>query len=163
MYFEDMNRRIYTKRDSLRQAHRRMAEQMQPQLFLTLATNQNMSLEHVQKLTRRFVRNMDRQMLGSKFYKFASHRCLDGLCYVEHEASNIHVHGLMTKPYGNRCGLQLHSMRIWQDLCASGSVVIKDIGDIAKRSDYCTKEAWRPDFFERQFFTAQEHRQRPDD
>lgn len=161
VYFEDMERRFITERERLRDAHKDMALAMQPKLFLTLATNKNMSLEGLQKLTRLFVRNMDRQLLGSKFYKFASERCLDGLFYIEHEASNIHVHGLVSQPYCNRIGLQLHADRIWQNICPSGSVVIKDVGDIAKRSAYCTKESGHVDFFARQFFTGQEHRRQP--
>lgn len=157
-YIGPMQKQGFTEKNQLRLAHQHMAIDMKPELFLTLATNQSMGLERVQKLTRMFVRNMDQQLLGDKFFKFASERCLDGLFYVEHEASNIHVHGLMTRPYCNRYGLQLHANRIWRDICASGSVVIKDVGDVAKRSQYCTKEAFKDSFFERQFFTAQEHR-----
>lgn len=157
-YTEAMQKRIYTDTDQLRAGHQQLALAMKPELFITLATNQQVSLARVQKLTRMFVRNMDRQMLGTQFFKFTGDRCMDGLFYVEHEASNIHVHGLVTKPYCNRVGLQLHANRIWRDICPSGSVVIKDVGDIEKRSQYCTKEFYKDRFFERQFFTAQEFR-----
>jgi len=115
-----------------------------------------MSLERVQKLTRKFVRDMDRQMLGAQFFKFSRGRCLDGLFYVEHEASNIHVHGLITGPYSNRIGLQLCADEVWGKVCPSGSVLIKDIGDVEVRSKYCTKEYFRSDFFDRQFFVGSE-------
>ena len=111
-YTEVMQKRIYMDKAQLRLAHQHMAVAMKPKLLVTLATNQSMSLKRAQKLTCVFVRNMDRQMLGHKFFTFASDRCLDGLFYVEHEASNIHVHGLMTQPYCNRYGLQLHANRI---------------------------------------------------
>jgi hypothetical protein len=111
-YTEVMQKRIYMDKAQLRLAHQHMAVAMKPKLFVTLATNQSMSLKRAQKLTCVFVRNMDRQMLGAQFFTFSNDRCLDGLFYVEHEASNIHVHGLMTQPYCNRYGLQLHANRI---------------------------------------------------
>jgi hypothetical protein len=154
MYWDAMQKRIYTNTDQLRAGHQQLALAMQPELFLTLATNQQMSLERMQKLTRMFLRIMDKQLLGDKFFKFASDRRMDGLFYVEHEHSNTHVHGLINRPYCNRFGLQLHANRIWRDICPSGSVVVKDVGDIKKRSEYVTKEAGKHGFFERQFFTA---------
>jgi hypothetical protein len=91
-YTEVMQKRIYTDMDQLRAGHAQLALAMNPELFLTLATNQSMSLERMQKLTRRFLLLMDRQLLGGQYFKFASDRRMDGLFYVEHENSNIHVH-----------------------------------------------------------------------
>lgn len=148
-----MNKIDYTNR-KLRLAHQKMALDMKPELFLTLATNQTMSLEQMKRKTFGFLACMDRQMLGRKWAKKLSSERMDGLLYIEHEASNIHVHGLMTRPYCNRVGLQLWAEEFWGKICPSGSVVFKDIGDIECRANYVTKEAGKRDFFERQFFMA---------
>ena len=37
---------------------------------------------------------------------------MDGLFYVEHEHTNIHVQALINRPYCNRFGLQMHANRI---------------------------------------------------
>ena len=150
-----IDKKIYTK-EQLREAHVQMAVALQPKFFLTLVTNQHVDLEQVKKWTRMFLQLMDKRMLGNKFFKHAAHERMDGLFYIEHEASNIHVHGLVTQPYSNRIGLQLCGEAVWQKVCPSGSLLIKDIGDVAVRSKYCTKEYFRSEFFDRQFFVASE-------
>lgn len=155
-YTAVMQRKIYTDFNRLRRAHQQMAMALDVKLFLTLAANQSMSLERMQRKTREFLARMDAVMLKRGWSKASASKRLDGLLYVEHEHSNIHVHGLMTKPYCNYAGLQLRAEEIWSQLCESGSVVIKPVGDVRKRSEYCTKEAGRHGFFERQFFTARE-------
>ena len=140
----------------LRSGHTELARRIKPELFLTLATNQHISIDRMKGLVKRFLRDMDQALLGRRFMHCEPERRLDGLLYVEHEHSNIHVHGLMTRPYCNQVGLQLHAERIWSEMCQGGSVVIKAAGDFAKRSEYCTKEFRKQDFFERQFFTARE-------
>lgn len=154
VYSEVMQKRIYTDFNRQRLAHQYMAVQMQPKLFLTLATNQSMSLERMKRKTREFLARMDEHMLGRNWSKKPMTQRMDGLLYVEHEHSNIHVHGLMTKPYCNLLGVQFKAEEIWAEICPSGSVVIKDVGDIKERSEYATKEAGKYGFFERQFFTA---------
>lgn len=99
---------------------------------------------------------MDRRFLGRNWQKRPPDERLDGLLYIEHERSNIHLHGLVTKPYCNRIGLQLAADEIWSDLCESGSVLIKDIGSAGRRAAYCTKEFKNEGFFDRQFFLARE-------
>ncbi|WP_299150233.1 hypothetical protein [uncultured Tateyamaria sp.] len=153
-YTEVMQKRIYTDFNTLRRAHQLMAVQMDTQLFLTLATNRSMSLAFMKHKTHAFLARMAEHMLGRNWSKKPMTQRMDGLLYVEHEHSNIHVHGLMTKPYCNLVGLQLKADETWADLCESGSVVIKDIGDVEKRSEYVTKEAGIYGFFERQFFMA---------
>jgi predicted small integral membrane protein len=155
-YTEVMQKQIYTDFNRLRLAHQHMAVALDVKLFLTLATNQSMSLERIKRKTREFLARMDAKMLKHGWSKAPASERLDGLLYVEHEHSNIHVHGLMTKPYCNYAGLQLRAEEIWSELCESGSVVIKPVGDVRKRSEYCTKEAGKHGFFERQFFMASE-------
>jgi hypothetical protein len=150
-----MNKKIYTM-DQLRAAHVQMAVVLQPKFFLTLATNQHVGLEQMKTWTRMFLQLMDKRMLGNKFFKHEAKERMDGLFYIEHEASNIHVHGLITGPYSNRIGLQLCANEVWGKVCPSGSVLIKDIGDVEVRSKYCTKEYFRSDFFDRQFFVGSE-------
>ncbi len=149
-----MQRHVFTDFNRLRLAHQQMAVALDVKLFLTLATNQSMSLERMQRKTREFLARMDKAMRGRNWAKKPMSQRMDGLLYVEHEHSNIHVHGLMTKPYCNFAGLQLKAEEIWSELCEGGSVVIKPVGDVRKRSEYVTKEAFNHGFFERQFFTA---------
>ncbi len=144
-------------KDQLRAGHKQLALAMKPELFLTLATNQQMPITRMQRLTRRFLRGMDQWRYGKRdFTKMDADQRLDGLFYIEHEHTNIHVQALINRPYCNRFGLQMHANRIWHDLCSSGSVVLKDIYDVGELSEYCTKEFYKDRFFERQFFTARE-------
>ncbi|WP_299146782.1 hypothetical protein [uncultured Tateyamaria sp.] len=156
-YTEVMQKRIYMDKERLRAAYKQFAQQLEPELFLTLATNQQMSIGRVQNLTRRFLRGMDQWKHGKRgFMHVDAEQRIDGLFYVEHEHTNIHVQALINRPYCNRFGLQMHANRIWRKLCPSGSVVIKDVDNAGGLSEYCTKEFYKDRFFERQCFTARE-------
>lgn len=145
------------EKELLRAAHKKLALDFEPQLFLNLITNQQLSIDRLKLLIRRYLRDMDKQLLGKhKFLKVTPEKRIDGLFYIEHEHSNIHSHALINRPYCNRYGLQMHSERIWRNHCPSGSVIIKDVTDIEHLSEYCTKEYKLPKFFERQFFVARE-------
>ena len=91
-YTEAMEKRIYEDKDGLRLAHQHLAQQVKPELFLTLATNQSMSLERMKRKAREFLARMDEYMLGRNWSKKPMTQRMDGLLYVEHEHSNIHVH-----------------------------------------------------------------------
>jgi hypothetical protein len=157
LYNGIMEKRIYMDKELLRAAYTQFAQQLEPELFLTLATNQQMSIGRMQSLTRRFLRSMDQCAYGKRGFMYVdAEQRMDGLFYVEHEDTNIHVQALINRPYCNRFGLQMHANRIWAQLCPSGSVVIKDIYDAGRLSEYCTKEFYKDRFFERQFFTARE-------
>ena len=151
-YTEVMQKRIYTNNDQLRAGHAQLAQSMGVDLFITLATNQQMSIEKMKYKTRGFMARLERDILGRNWAKHD--RRMDGLFYVEHELSNIHVHGLLTRTYCNRYGLQLAADEIWNDMCGSGSVVLKDIHEVKRCAAYCTKEYLKHGFFARQFFTA---------
>lgn len=157
VYSEVIQKRIYMDKERLRAAYMQFAQQLEPELFLTLATNQQMSIERMQNLTRRFLRSMDQSAYGKRsFMHVDAEQRMDGLFYVEHEGTNIHVQALINRPYCNQYGLQMHANRIWAQLCPSGSVELKSIYDVGGLSKYCTKEFYKDRFFERQFFTARE-------
>lgn len=68
-YTEAMEKRIYEDKDGLRLAHQCLAQQVKPELFLTLATNPSMSLERKKRKAREFLARMDEYMLGRNWSK----------------------------------------------------------------------------------------------
>ncbi|MCF2869445.1 hypothetical protein L0664_00045 [Octadecabacter sp. G9-8] len=83
-YTKVMPKRIYEDKDRLR-----LAQRVKPELFLTLATNQSMSLERMKWKAREFLACMDEYMLGRNWSKKPMPQRMDGLLYVEHEHSSI--------------------------------------------------------------------------
>lgn len=67
-YTEVMQKRIYMDKERLRAAYTQFAQQLEPELFLTLATNQQMSIGRMQNLTRRFLRSMDQWKHGKRSF-----------------------------------------------------------------------------------------------
>ena len=156
-YTEVTKKQIYMDKERLRAAYKQFAIELQPELFLTLATNQQMTVGRMQNLTRRFLRGMDQWRYGKRgFMHVDADQRLDGLFFIEHEHANTHVQAVINRPYCNQYGLQMHANRVWRKICPSGSVVIKGVYDIAELTNYCTKEFYKDRFFERQFFTARE-------
>lgn len=72
----------------LRLEHQRFAKTLEPELFLTLATNQTMGIETLEKKTGAFLARMDRKMLGRNWAKKPMTQRMDGLLYIEHELTN---------------------------------------------------------------------------
>ena len=134
----------------LRQAYKKFCVQFDPTEMVNLAINQNLDLESVKKRLGRFSGRMDSWGIGTTWSKTHVSGRANGVFFVEHVRSNIHLHGLVHFPYGNRYGRTLVAQDVWSFLCPSGTIKMRRAYDPMGAADYMTKEMkWR-DYDDRQ-------------
>ena len=113
--------------------------------FITLATNQNISIERMWNLTKEYSGRLDRKLLGTNVSKKPKNQRTTGFAFIEHENSNIHVHCLI-KPAN-----ELHTPSnvkitnsdleaMWLKICPSGSFDYQPITNLNDLSRYVTKD-----------------------
>lgn len=145
-----------THNQKLKEGYRKVTLDYNPKLFVTLTTNQPLSVAAMRRLIGRYMARMDRLHLGRNWKKRSAAERIDGIFFIESVYTNTHTHALLKVPYGNRMGLQLASDEIWAKLCPSGSVRIKPIYNLNGLYNYVTKEDWKTRFFEEQLVFATE-------
>lgn len=124
--------------------------------FVTLATNRDGTLAGIRKLAGNFCARMDRKLLGTSWNKKPPEARTDGVFFVEHVASNIHLHGLLRFPSGTGEGLRTTSAVIWNTLCPSGTVDWQAVDNLQSRVGYCLKERRFADYSQDQVFLVRE-------
>jgi hypothetical protein len=127
-------------RKEMRRAWIDLCARQEPDMMLTLATNQPWDIPRMHSLVRSFAARMDAWGLGSTWFKQAPSNRFNGVFFIEHVGTNIHAHGLVHFPYGNPIGVRLASEGHWAKLCPSGSVDVAPIDWIYGCATYCTKE-----------------------
>lgn len=135
---------IRTQTDDLREAYIRLAGTNYRDYFLTLVVNHTMSREALRSLLSRFFGRVDRALLGRDFHTMPMSQRTDGVIFVEHAASNIHAHCLLSFPKGKAPGkLFGECEKIWSTLCPSGNAKLEIQSGGGHAADYATKEITR--------------------
>lgn len=124
----------------LRQSYKDFCIQFEPTEMVSLAINQSASLCRAKKLLERFSGRMDSWGIGTTWSQTHFTQRANGIFFVEHVRSNIHLHGLVRFPYGNRCGRAWTAQVLWERLCPSGTIAVKPAYDALGAADYMTKE-----------------------
>ena len=124
----------------LRKSYKDFCVQFEPTEMVSLAINQSASLCRAQTLLERFSGRMDSWGIGTTWSQTHFTQRANGIFFVEHVRSNIHLHGLVRFPYANRCGRAWIAAEIWEGLCPSGTIAMKPAYDPMGAADYMTKE-----------------------
>tara|TARA_R110002020_G_scaffold50791_2_gene143666 strand:+ start:5740 stop:6237 length:498 start_codon:yes stop_codon:yes gene_type:complete len=128
----------------LREAYKEFGVQFDPTDMVNLAINQTCSIEKVRRLVGDLAARLDDWALGARWSTTHHSKRANGIFFVEHTRSNVHVHGLVNFPYANRWGRQMMTQHFWQHICPSGTVVVERAYDAFGAADYMTKEMkWR--------------------
>lgn len=93
----------YNKRKELQRAFRNFLTDLNLPFFMTINFNVNnrpkpLSPEEAKKILNKFHRNLDRRLLGRKFYRVARNRRTFFVAMPEHLNSNLHYHLLVRIP-----------------------------------------------------------------
>lgn len=124
----------------LHAAYNQLCKQLQPNTFITLATNQHMPADRLKKNIGAFFGRMDRWYLGHTWLDQPKTMRTDGIGFIEHSSSNIHAHMLVRFEKGNNWGRALKGKHFWNQLCESGSIDVQPVNSIENLAGYCTKE-----------------------
>lgn len=124
--------------------------------FVTLATHRDGTLPGIRKLAANFCARVDRRLLGTSWSKKPAEARTDGIFFVEHVASNIHLHALLRLPSGTEEGLRMTSVSIWNTLCPTGTIDWQAVDDLPRRVGYCVKERRFTDYSDDQVFLVRE-------
>ncbi|ARO31291.1 hypothetical protein NXC14_CH03387 [Rhizobium sp. NXC14] len=127
-------------RQRLRDGYIEMAEQMQPNAFVTLATNGSGDLHEMTRLIGKFCGMMDRELLGHKWHTLPAEERTDGIFFIEHTKTNIHAHGLLKFPDCPDADLSVLTAFKWSRLTRAGETNFQPIYDAGGVAGYCTKE-----------------------
>lgn len=142
--------------NELRAAYVDLCRGIDVQYFVTLASNQDGTIPGMRKRARDFCARMDRKLLGPSWSKRPAGQRTDGVFFIEHVASNIHLHGLLRFPSGAEDGLRMTSALIWNKICPSGTIDFQSIYDLPRGVTYCMKELLLPGYSDEQFFLLRE-------
>lgn len=145
-----------TRQPDLRPAYVDLCRSMDLQYFVTLVTNRDGTMDGIRRRARDYCARMDRKLLGHLWHKRPATERTDGVFFIEHVASNIHLHGLLRFPSGNEEELRMTSEVVWKKICPSGSVRLTDTGTLPDAVRYCTKEFLFPDYSDAQIVFLRE-------
>lgn len=141
----------------MKRAYAQLCQRLEPEYFVTLATNDYGSLGRIRSLAASYCARMDRKLLGHEWHKRPAGERTDGIFFVEHTASHIHLHGLLRFPSGTTTGLEMTTGLIWKKLCPKGSVAVMPIQALSSLVDYCVKESrFSPDYSDDQIILVRE-------
>lgn len=123
-----------------REAYVELCRGIDVQYFVTLATNRDGTIGGARKLAKDYCARIDRKLLGHEWTATPANERTDGVFFVEHVASNIHLHGLLKFPKGTPEKLKVMSGLIWKKLCPAGTVDFQSIYDLPGALRYVLKE-----------------------
>lgn len=124
----------------LRQSYKDFCIQFEPTEMVSLAINQNASISKAKTLLKNFAGRMDSWGIGTTWSQTHFTQRANGIFFVEHVRSNIHLHGLVHFPYANWWGRGLMTQHFWRQLCPSGTINMQRPYDVLGAADYITKE-----------------------
>lgn len=127
-------------RQRLRKGYIDILEEMQPNAFVTLVTNDSGELHEMTRLIGKFCGMMDRELCGHKWDRLPAEERTDGLFFIEHTETNIHAHGLLKFPDCPDVDLPLLAARKWSRLTEAGETNFQSVYDAGGVVGYCTKE-----------------------
>jgi hypothetical protein len=126
--------------EKMRRAYAKFVGQMAPTVFVTLAFNRTGTVYEARTLAKHYCGRMDRKLLGHEWNKTPAAFRTDGIFFVEHRSSNIHLHGILRFPKGTLTGLRMTTGLVWAKLCPPGDTDVQAVYDVAGLTNYCTKE-----------------------
>lgn len=122
-------------------------DNFEPDTYLTLATNTQMSITGFRLKLKDFFGHLDRAYLGPRWSKMPFNKRTDGIGFIEKEDSNIHSHfELRTPAKAYLCNIALNAEKYWGEICPSGSYDVQMIGGRRALTGYNTKEHKRQDY-----------------
>ncbi len=125
----------------LRRAYAEFCKGLEPEYFVSLATHRDGSVTGIRRLAAAYCARMDRKLLGHNWHEASAAERTDGVFFVEHLASHIHLHGLLRFPSGATAEPETTTALIWKKLCPSGTSDLVPIQRLSSLVDYCLKEA----------------------
>ncbi|THF50776.1 hypothetical protein [Allorhizobium terrae] len=128
------------RRQRLREGYIQVIQQMTPNAFITLATNDTGDMSEMTRLIGKFCGMMDREICGHKFHTYSSDKRTNGIFVIEHTKTNIHAHGLLRFPDNSTVDLPLLTARKWNTLTKAGTTNFQPMYDAVGVAGYCTKE-----------------------
>lgn len=128
------------QRKRLREAYMELAQQIQPNAFVSLATNRHGSVSEMTRLIGIFCGMLDRTLLGQKWPTLPAEQRTDGIFVIEHTKTNIHAHGFLRFTDLDKTDLALLTARKWCRLTEAGTTDFQPIYDVEGCAAYCTKE-----------------------
>lgn len=135
-----MTQNNWERRQQLREAYVTLAKQIEPNAYVTLATNDTGEIPEMTRLIGKFCGMMDREICGHKFHTYSADKRTNGIFVIEHTKTNIHAHGLLSLPDSPKADLPLLAARKWNILTKAGTTDFQPIYDAAGVAAYCTKE-----------------------
>lgn len=127
-------------REQLREEYIALAVSMQPNFYVTLVTNDFGSVAEITRKLGKFCAMVDRSLIGHRWNTAPEQKRLDGLFFIEHASSNIHVHGLLRIPEARDTDMALLVERKWNRLTEAGSTNLQSIYEAVGVAEYVTKE-----------------------
>lgn len=135
-----MEQNTKAQRERLRDAYIKLGNDMQPNAFVTLATNDYGDVLEMTRLIGEYLAMMDRALLGRKWSQFPAAQRTDGIFMIEHTKTNIHAHGLVSFPNADKYDLEVLTLSKWNKLTEAGTIDFQSIYDTQTCAEYCTKE-----------------------
>jgi hypothetical protein len=131
----------------MRWAYLGLVNDLRPDTFVTLTTNDAMSVGRFKRKIKDFFGRFDRVYLGPRWIKMPFKLRTDGVGYIEHKNSNIHAHfALCTPPNAYLWNIKIHTEKYWGKICPSGSHDVQMITNAFELTGYNTKEQIRQDY-----------------
>ena len=137
---------MYTNQE-LREQYTVLSQKMNPNLMLTLTTNNKSWDEAKMKaLIGKFFRGLERKLLGKTWFKKPISERIDGVAFVEKPNLNVHAHCVVRLSPDRLLEALRKIKRIWRKLCPSGEVSFDPISYSNEAINYCMKESERFDY-----------------
>ena len=122
-----------------RLAVQEMIENFQPNVFITLAFNQDTSLNAAHSALKEFHKRFDKKVLGHK-YSFDPKCRSFYIGVIENPTSNLHFHLVLKIPV-NRLGVARDlTDRLWRGVISSGTTAFKETYDLPGLGRYMAKQ-----------------------
>ena len=131
-----------------------MIEEIKPRFFVTFIFNDDNAIYKATDKLAGFFAHMNRKIAGARWQKKPMTQLLHGALCFEHKKSNLHAHALLNAPhYVSHNELQHNATAIWSKFSKAGNVLVKEAGEIRRRSNYNTKERFEETFDEQVIWT----------
>ena len=126
--------------EQLREEFNIFAQQLNPNVMLTLTTHKSWSAAKMKKLVGQFFGRLDRKLLGNAWLEKPIEERIDGVAFVEKPSLNVHAHCMVGLNINRWYETLRTSIKIWEKLCPSGKVHFEPINYARETIGYSLKE-----------------------
>ena len=131
----------------MRWAYLGLVNDLKPDTFVTMTTNDAMSIGRFKRKIKDFFGRLDRVYLGPKWVKMSFNQRTDAVGFIELVGSNIHAHfALRTPPNAYLWNIKIHTEEYWDRICPSDSHDVQMITYASGLTGYNGKEQTRQDY-----------------